>query len=88
MNKIKRFLIAATAGAAIAATLALPALAAKPADPDCLGTDVSGFAQAFVPFGQNVVTTNTSSGFDDEVLDHLQGVQFFSSCPDGGFPTP
>ncbi len=63
------------------------ALAVEPADPNCLGTDVSGFAQAARPLGQNVVTGLTPGGFNDEILGHLQGVPSISTCPDGGFPS-
>lgn len=74
----------------IAATLSIAAgsaLAGKPADPNCLGSDASGLAQGARPFGQQVVTNFTDGGFGDEILGHLQGVPAVSTCPDNGFPS-
>ena len=74
----------------IASALMLPlgmALAAAPADPSCLGTDLAGLASIARPLGQNVVANFTAGGFGDEVLGHLQGVPEVSTCPDGGFPS-
>ncbi len=45
MNKVKRFLIGATAGAVMFGNLAMPALAAQPASQACLGKDISGYAR-------------------------------------------
>lgn len=45
MNKVKRFLIGATAGAVMFGSMAFPAFAAQPAVQACLGHDISGFAK-------------------------------------------
>lgn len=86
---IKKLAIAGAA-AAIFASSTLPAFAAKPADPNCLGTDVSGAGQAagsgFGGFISGLASTTTGVG--TEFLAHLDGVPIISSCPDGGFPTP
>ena len=68
--------------------IALPAFATAPVQANCLGGDVSGFAQNLTPLGQNVVKPLSGGGFDNEILAHLQGIPTISSCPDGGFPTP
>ena len=78
----------------VAALLALGTLApasalyaAAPADPSCLGKDVSVLAEAAQPLGQNVVKPLSGGGFNDEVLGHLQGAPAVSTCPDDGFPS-
>jgi len=77
------------ASAAIAASLALAgqAFAAAPAQPNCLGSDLSGFTKIIMPFGAFVKSVS-SGGVDEEILAHLQGIPTISSCPDNGFPTP
>ena len=87
-----RKLIATAALVAGIAVLALPAFAATPVQPNCLGGDVSGFAQNFVPWGQFITSgplgNLTSGGFGFEILAHLQGQTPVSNCPKFGFPTP
>jgi hypothetical protein len=63
------------------------AFAAAPADPNCLGSDISNFAKAAKPLGQNVVKPLSGGGFNDEILAHKQGIPTVSNCPDGGFPS-
>ncbi len=70
----------------ILAMLAIPAFAVSPVKPNCLGSDVSTFAQN-PPFGQ-FIKSLSSGGLDNEFLAHLQGIPTISSCPDSGFPTP
>jgi hypothetical protein len=65
-----------------------PPTANGPVAPNCLGNDVSGFAQNRTPFGQNVVTNFTAGGFGTEVLAHLQGIPAISNCPDNRFSKP
>lgn len=71
-------------------SMAFPALAAQPSDPNCLGTDVSGFTQVIKPFGGFVNGLAQDGGLNNEVLTHLQGPTHnpFSNCPNDGFPTP
>src|SRR5947208_11636257 len=64
-----------------------PAASSAPATPNCLGNDLSGFAQNARPLGQNVVTNFTSGGFGSEILAHLQGIPAVSNCADNGFPS-
>lgn len=65
---------------------AVPAFAVAPVQPNCLGSDVSSFAQN-PPLGQ-FIKTLSSGGVDNEFLAHLQGIPSISTCPDNGFPTP
>lgn len=90
MNKVKRLAIGAVAGAVIFGSMAFPAFAAQPADPNCLGDDISDFTQVINPFGGFVNGLAQDGGLNDEVLTHLQGPAHnpFSTCPNDGFPTP
>lgn len=45
MNKVKRFLIGATAGAVMFGSIVVPSFAAQPAVQACLGNDISGYAK-------------------------------------------
>ena len=62
------------------ATLALPALAAMPHNQACLGKDFSGYAKAFKPFGQKLITFAPGGtpiiqgGLGEEVQNHLAGL--------------
>lgn len=90
MNKFKKIAIG-FAATGIFLTGAIPALAASPVQPNCLGSDVASFAQALGSglggFLSGIATT-TTTGVGNEFLAHLQGVPVISSCPDNGFPTP
>lgn len=86
MNKFKRLAIAGATSAILFGTLATATFAAAPVQPNCLGSDVSSFAQN-PPLGQ-FIKTLSSGGVDNEFLAHLQGIPTTSSCPDNGFPTP
>jgi hypothetical protein len=79
--------------AIVAGALLLPwgsvAFAASPVEPNCLGSDVSGFATTLPPSDfAKFKAQFLSGGFGEEVLGHLQGVPSISNCPDNGFPTP
>jgi hypothetical protein len=71
-----------------AAILSPVVFATAPAIPNCLGQDLKNFAQVDNGFVGDVASGLSESGFDNEILGHLQGVPGFSSCPDDGFPTP
>lgn len=88
---MKKFLISTVATSVLLAISAVPAFAAAPVQPNCLGNDASGFAQAlgsgFGGFLSGIATT-TTTGVGDEFLAHKQGIPVISTCPINGFPTP
>ncbi len=66
---------------------AMAAPADGPDDPSCLGSDVSGVAQALGRLGFFVV--RDEAPMDDNVLNHLNGIPTEpTTCPPGEFPTP
>ena len=48
--------------------------AAKPNNHACLGTDISGYATALQPLGQNLIVTLSAGGAGGEVQAHLAGL--------------
>lgn len=89
MNKLKKFAIGVTA-TGILLVSALPAFAA-PEQPNCLGQDISGLAQALggdLGSFVSTIASTTTNGVGDEVLLHKQGLEPNSTCPLNGFPTP
>ena len=92
MNKFKKLAAASAASAILFGSLAMPALAAKPANQACFGVDFSGYAQTFRPLGQVITsfelggTPIIQGGLGDEVQNHLAGnvpdIVFPNSCND------
>lgn len=70
---MRRITIALVSAAALV-TWVSPALAAKPANQACLGSDVAGYAQGGSGFGAFVSgAASSTQGFGGEVQAHLAG---------------